>query len=313
MPSSFISLSFFVARFCLPFFAVCLAHAQNDPAARRLLLDAALSGDAIVAVGERGTIIRSSDNGRSWKRMSSPASATLTGISFVDGGATGFAAGHGAAVLMTTDGGVSWSKVFQGPKLDQSFLDIVATDSRHVLAVGAYGFCMASSDGGKNWSPINPQDSDLHYNRIYRISSNSLWIVGEQGSVLNSADGGQHWDRRAIGYDGSLFGFLATQDDTLLCFGLRGNVFRSSSSDPSKWERIPTGASGLIATGIRLRDGTILLAGQSRLFLVSTDGGRSFKSWNPGLTTGIAELLQAPDGSILAFGEAGVSVLPSLR
>jgi hypothetical protein len=54
-----------------------------------------------------------------------------------------------------------------------------------------------------------------------------------------------------------------------------------------------------------------VLAGQARAFLVSRDGGKSFAPWAPGLTTGIAQLLEAPDGTLLAFGEAGVSILPT--
>ena len=67
----------------------------------------------------------------------------------------------------------------------------------------------------------------------------------------------------------------------------------------------------LFATAVRLRSGVIVVAGQARSFAVSRDDGRSFAPWSPGLTTAVAELLEAADGTLLAFGEQGVTRLPA--
>ena len=53
-------------------------------AARSLLLDASLNGHVIIAVGERGAIIRSADSGETWEAIVSPTDATLTGVSFAN-------------------------------------------------------------------------------------------------------------------------------------------------------------------------------------------------------------------------------------
>src|SRR5690349_19265154 len=53
-------------------------------AARGLLLDAVLNGHVIMAVGERGAIVRSVDSGETWETIASPTLATLTGISFAN-------------------------------------------------------------------------------------------------------------------------------------------------------------------------------------------------------------------------------------
>lgn len=293
----------------LPF--VCFLHAQADPAASRLLLDAAFSGEAIIAVGERGTIIRSEDHGRSWNRMQTPDSATLTGVAFSEDGVSGWAVGHGASILASKDRGKTWTRAYQGPKADQAFLDVAVIDQTRIIAVGAYGLCVLSSDGGKTWLAANPQDSDLHYNKIAGGLGSTLWLVGEQGTLLRSSDSARSWEKRTVGYDGSLFGFLSLKEGACLCFGLRGHAFLCGSDNAATWEKIPTGTSGLIATGLQLKDGTIVLAGQSRLFLLSHDGGKTFSVWKQELTTAVAELLQARNGSLLAFGEAGVSRLPS--
>lgn len=314
LPASRRSLAINDFLFCvfLLLSAACSSAAQKDPASGRLLLDAALSGDAILAVGERGTVLRSEDHGRSWQRAKAPDTATLTGVAFAPNGIEGWAVGHGAVILATKDNGRTWTKAFQGPKPDQSFLDIAVLDSKRIMAVGAYGFAMLSNDGGTSWHPFAPQDADLHYNRIVSLGTDALWIVGEQGTLLQSSDGGQSWKRSPLGYDGSLFGFFKAGNGALFCFGLRGHAFLSDASVPTSWMPLKTGTTGLIATGLQLKDGTLVFAGQSRLFLISNDGGRTLQHWDTGLTTAVAELLEAKNGALLAIGEAGVTQLPPL-
>jgi photosystem II stability/assembly factor-like uncharacterized protein len=55
---------------------------------RMLLLGAAEAGASLIAVGERGTILHSTNDGQSWTNRPSPTQATLTAVKFSrDGGA----------------------------------------------------------------------------------------------------------------------------------------------------------------------------------------------------------------------------------
>ena len=284
--------------------------AQSDPAARMLLLGATVVARDIVAVGERGAILRSDDSGRTWQRMSAPPTATLTAVAFAPQGQRGWAVGHDATILGTDDGGRTWTRQYQGENLETSFLDVCALDKLHAIAVGAYGQCLATTDGGKTWTPRRPIEEDQHLNRIVAGPTGTLFIAGERGLLLRSTDRGVHWTRLDTTYDGSFYGLLALDGTAVLAHGLRGRIYRSED-DGATWRLVPTEQRVMLATGVRLRSGLIVLAGQARAFLVSRDGGRSFAPWEPGLTTGVAQLLEAPDGTLLAFGEAGVSILPA--
>src|SRR5262245_18082977 len=81
-----------------------------DVAPRMLLLDGALAGSEVVVVGERGTILCSADNARTWQAAASPTPATLTAVAFADNGKHGWAVGHDALILATADGGRTWQK-----------------------------------------------------------------------------------------------------------------------------------------------------------------------------------------------------------
>jgi len=280
-------------------------------AARMLLLDGAIVGPDVIAVGERGTILRSPDHGAGWHRVPSPTAATLTGVSFATPTAPrlGWAVGHDALILATADGGRTWTKQYQGADLQDSFLDVLAVDDLRVIAVGAYGLALVTANGGKTWEKRTFTAEDTHFNRISRGPAGTLYLAGERGTLLRSDDVGETWKRIAAPYDGSFFGVLPLDRHTLIAHGLRGHIYLSAD-DGASWRMIPTPEPGLLATGLRLKGSPLVFAGQARTLIVSRDHGQSFTALDGALSTGVAELLELPDGNVLALGEAGATVLP---
>ena len=67
--------------------------------------------------------------------------------------------------------------------------------------------------------------------------------------------------------------------------------------------------SVLLAATLQLKSNFLVLAGHARVVLVSRDYGKSVKLWTVPLSTAIAELLETPDGRVLALGEAGATLL----
>ena len=275
-------------------------------AANMLLLDAAIVGDAVVAVGERGTILRSFDHATTWTAATAPASTTLTGVSFADG-RRGWAVGHDALILSTNDGAATWAKQWQGENLSDSFLDVLALDENRVLAVGAYGLFCATNDAGKTWTRRKVIADDYHLNRISRGPTGTLYLAGEHGTLLRSTDAGVQWAPIPTPYDGSFYGILPLGQRTLLAYGLRGRAYRSTD-DGKTWAAVLTGKTALLATAIERRDKSIVIGGQIRALLVSSDAGETFAAQNFGTSTGIAELIELPNGELLTLGEAGAQI-----
>ena len=277
---------------------------------RMLLLDGAVVGPEIVVVGERGTILRSADNARTWQRAAVPATATLTGVTFAPGTSRGWAVGHDALILATVDGGKSWSQQYQGENLQDSFLDVLAVDAGHVIAVGAYGLFASTRDGGKTWTRRKLGADDYHFNRLSAGPSGTLYLAGEHGTLLRSVDGGETWHAIRTPYDGSFYGIVPLDRRTLLAHGLRGRLYRSID-DGATWEAVATPQPVLLAAAVRLKSESVLIAGQARTLLVSRDYGKSTTAFAAGLTTAIAELVELPDSRVLALGEDGATILPA--
>lgn len=290
--------------------AACAADVLVTP--RMLLLDGAIVGTAAIAVGERGTILRSTDQGGSWRRLASPTRATLTGVSFAAQAAPrlGWAVGHDAIILHTSDGGQTWAKQFQGDNLQDSLLDVLALDAQRVIAVGAYGLALVTTDGGQTWRKRTFIADDFHFNRISRAPGGVLYLAGERGTLLRSADLGETWQPLAAPYEGSFYGVLPLDRRTLLAYGLRGHAYLSAD-DGATWRPLPAPAPVLLATAVKLRNNDLVLAGQARALFVSRDQGRTLQAAPGALPTALAELLELPDGRLLALGEAGATVLPA--
>jgi photosystem II stability/assembly factor-like uncharacterized protein len=277
-----------------------------------LLLDGAMAGPTIVVVGERGAVFRSTDEARTWRPALTPSRATLTGVSFALDGKTGWAVGHDAIILATTNAGETWTRQFQGENLQDSFLDVLALSDTQALAVGAYGLGMRTLDGGKTWARQKIIAEDHHLNRISRGPTGTLYLAGERGVLLRSADQGESWTPIPTPYTGSFYGVLPLDRRTLLAYGLRGRVYRSID-DGAGWQLIETPEPTLVATAACLRGNTILLGGSGRAVWRSADYGKTIvpsAGEKSGFTGAIAEMLELPNGAVLTLGEAGAALHP---
>jgi photosystem II stability/assembly factor-like uncharacterized protein len=282
----------------------------SDTASRELLLDGAVvGGNQIIVVGERGAILRSADSGRTWQAAASPTRATLTAVTFafLTAPRLGWAVGHDAQILATTDAGATWTKQFQGENLQDSFLDVIALDAQRVIAVGAYGLFLVTTDGGKTWKRQKITPDDYHFNRISRGSSGTLYLAGEHGTLLRSGDAGATWTSIAAPYDGSFYGILPLAGRTLLAHGLRGRIFLSND-DGGSWRLIATPSEGLLACAVKLKSNYVLFAGQARTMFLSRDGQTVTTVFEPP-GSAIAEMLEMPDGNLLTLGEMGATVI----
>ena len=171
---------------------------------RLLLIDAARAGPRLVAVGDRGAIVLSDDDGKSWRAAQAPAAPLLTAVAF-DGDA-GLAVGHDSIVLASRDRGETWSQAFAAPAEQRPLLDVLWRDAQHAIAIGAYGAYYESADAGRTWTARKVIPDDKHLNALVDAGGGRLVIVGEAGTILVSPDGGATWKPVESPYKGSLFG-----------------------------------------------------------------------------------------------------------
>lgn len=284
-----------------------------------LLLDIVHAGKRLVAVGERGHILYSDNDGANWEQAKVPTRQMLTAVFFVDD-KHGWAVGHDALVLATTDGGVTWVKQFEDLQREAPLLDLWFTDLQHGFAIGAYGALLETTDGGSTWEDVSDRldnEDAYHLNAITEVKDTGLFVVGEMGSLFRSTDNGETWETLEGPYQGSLFGVLATgEPQSLLVYGLRGHLFRSADGGDS-WQQVQlnTASGGTLEFGLAnaalLDDGSIVVVGHGGSVLRSSDHGRSFSVFNRPDRVSLAAVTAAADGTLILVGQGGVRLTSS--
>lgn len=196
-------------------------------AAHNRLLDLAVAGSQLVAVGEQGVILNSAD-GQTWTQVQSPVNGMLTRLRFQDE-RRGWALGYEASILQTTDAGQTWA-VRHYDASARPLYDLLFIDAQRGIAVGGYGSILTTDDGGQTWTAQDSELADLgmHLNVILQLGDGSVLVAGERGLMARSIDAGASWQLLDFPYAGSIFGALAVGDQGLLAYGMRGKVFEAA-------------------------------------------------------------------------------------
>jgi photosystem II stability/assembly factor-like uncharacterized protein len=147
-------------------------------------------------------IHRSTDGGGSWTRVWRSEDRVITGT--WGAGDTILAVGSRRTIIRSADGGATWTTVLgkRSPPLRQPggspadtdpspYLRSVAGSGSTVVAVGAGGAMLRSTDGGATWGDV---DSGTMHHLSAIWGSDSLFVaVGSAGTILVSRDGGARW------------------------------------------------------------------------------------------------------------------------
>lgn len=278
---------------------------------RALFLDIASAGQRLVAVGERGLIVFSDDQGKHWQQASVPVAVSLTAVDFASP-SLGWAVGHSGVILHTRDGGESWHKQLDGEQAaalamaeaqqaaankpedeiiqgylsaakwllkegaDKPFLDLHFLNENKGIVVGAYGLLLRTEDGGNTWSSQITASANPMGMNLYAIgeAEGTLYIVGEQGFFAASTNEGASFEAIATPYEGTWFVVSHTADKHIFLGGLRGNAYRYQPEFKRFHEvNINTGTS--FNSVLKLSDGRLLFVDQSGKILESSDHGAS--------------------------------------
>jgi photosystem II stability/assembly factor-like uncharacterized protein len=288
---------------------------ESAKAAKSLILDVVHAGARLVAVGDRGHIVYSDDQGKTWTQAKVPTRQLLTAVYFVDD-KNGWAVGHDAQILASADGGLTWTKQFEDLARESPLLDVWFKDASSGFAVGAYGTLLETTDGGKHWEDVSDRldnEDQFHLNAIAAVKDAGLFIVGESGSMFRSADDGQTWEKLEGPYEGSLFGVIGTaQPQTLLAYGLRGNLYRSTDFG-SNWEQVELKAArGALEFGLSggtlLEDGSIVIVGNGGSVISSSDNGETFSVFNRPDRISLSSVTAAGNGNLILTGQGGLHI-----
>jgi photosystem II stability/assembly factor-like uncharacterized protein len=306
--------------------------------ARAYLTGIARAGKRLVAVGERGIVVLSDDDGATWRQASVPVSVTLAAVQFPTP-TQGWAVGHSGVVLHSADGGATWTRQLDGVQAaqlvlrdaqsgqggdawlaeaqrlvadgpDKPFLGLHFSDANNGFIVGAYNLAFRTRDGGKTWTPFGHRLDNPKASHLYAVESSgsTVLIAGEQGVLLRSTDDGATFARIALPYRGSFFA-LTLEGDNAVVAGLGGNAFASHDRGAT-WTALALPAP-VSVTAAHLEGGRLLMANQAGMLMAGPAGASAVAPLNMPALPQPNDLVALPGGAILTVGAAGAIRLPA--
>ncbi|MCD4698151.1 MAG: T9SS type A sorting domain-containing protein, partial [Bacteroidales bacterium] len=153
--------------------------------------------DRMIAVGEGSTVMISEDAGESWDFYYHPANMNNgyfgKCIYFLNQN-TGFIAGLGQTILITTNGGYDWEMVYTSGVYNWvSYESICFIDENKGFAVGVNSTILKTNDGGNSWYEVET-GFEFSFNSIAFCDQLNGFIVGSSGEyILKTNDGGITW------------------------------------------------------------------------------------------------------------------------
>lgn len=327
------SIALFAAAFAFSF----VSHSVAEPAAalimpkvsKSLLLDVKAIGGKLVAVGERGHVLLSHDNGKSWQQSPVPTAQALTAVYFLTD-QQAWAAGHDGNIVYSEDGGETWvlqrnGLVAQAERNEYKLKEARANLQRlkrmadRGAEVDARGediaeqideaeYQVASAQRKMQEKAIAPPLMDIWF-----VDDKRGWAVGAFGTFLATADGGNTWDdisdEIADSIDGYHLNAVIGAPDGFLVIAGEGGYINVSHDFGDTWQQVDIDSESTVFGIAGSKDGSLIIAtGLRGVTWRSEDKGETWVELNPAVDYSLSNVVLKGD-TVLMVGAGGTIVL----
>ncbi|HZP42182.1 MAG TPA: YCF48-related protein [Candidatus Binatia bacterium] len=239
------------------------------------------------AVGNFGTIVHTTDGGRTWQLRESGTTNPLFSVDFADA-AHGWVVGTEAVIFHTADAGRTWIRQRTPIGREKPLFKVAALDPATAWVVGDWGAIAVTHDGGATWEDRSLPDDVVLYDVTFPDRRHGF-IAGEFGTLLATADGGVTWEKRNVGLEKTLFGIGFADAERGWAVGIDGLIVRTV--DGGRTWSVQRGAAesgsvediGFMETlknpgfyAVRVQGRTGVVVGDTGTLLTSADGGETW-------------------------------------
>ncbi len=138
------------------------------------------------AVGDSGTILKTTDGGTNWTKLTAPTNQHLRGVAALDANHV-VVVGSGGAIKRSSDGGNNWTSDTTG---SSAYLkDVAMVDWNNGWAVGANGTVLHTNDGATWNQQISPAVADVQ--AVGAANTLTAWAAGENSLLMHTTTGGE--------------------------------------------------------------------------------------------------------------------------
>jgi photosystem II stability/assembly factor-like uncharacterized protein len=238
-----------------------------------------------MAVGEFGTIIRTTDGGSTWTQCASRTSAHLYDFWFT-GPDQGFAVGDHGTVLVTSDGGQTWNPqdLFPGVSPKPVITSVYFADADHGFLGMSNGGILRTTDGGFTWPDTCTSGGSSVNEFHFTTPASGIAMLDDLFKI--TADGGQTWSTQPFPQGTQLLDMDFPNPDTGYIVASDG-IYRTLSAGQEWALMSPLPGAGI--TAVSFSSGLHGWTGSDQASYHTCDGGATWcrtdlPDPSPGLT-----------------------------
>ena len=283
---------------------------QLPLAKQAVMLDLEAHENNVFAVGERGIILRSTDEGASWEQLESPIDVTLTGISF-SSDKEGWIVGHESTILHSTDGGATWTIKRYKPEEEKFYMSVNFVSSQIGYVLGTDGELWVTEDAGKSWDVSILSVEEWYQNHLFAIEKlgKTAIVAAERGGVFYSEDGLTNWQVVPSPYEGSFFGVDKVANHYLI-FGMSGQLYLIKPGS-LEWIKINTKTDQFLLDSVATADKKlVLVVGRGGVILVLNGKGELVKKIEDSSRVDYTAVTILRGSAYLASMAGGIRTIP---
>ena len=283
---------------------------QLPLAKQAVMLDLEAHENNVFAVGERGIILRSTDEGASWEQLESPIDVTLTGISF-SSDKEGWIVGHESTILHSIDGGATWAINSYKPEDEKFYMSVNFVTPQLGYVQGTDGELWVTEDAGKSWDVSILSVEEWYQNHLFAIETigETALVAAERGGVFYSEDGLTDWQPVPSPYDGSFFGVNKVANQYLI-FGMSGQLYLIKPGT-LEWVKINTETDQFLLDSVATADKQlVLVVGRGGVVLVLNKKGELVKKTEDSSRVDYTAVTVLGETVYLASMAGGVRTMP---
>ncbi|HMS33076.1 MAG TPA: YCF48-related protein [Ignavibacteria bacterium] len=270
------------------------------------------------AAGSLGTIIKTTDGGKSWSTNASNTLQDLSEIYFINK-YEGFSVGSSGTILKTNDCGKLWSAVASGTS---GYLhDIIFTGRSTGYCAGLNGIILKSKDKGNSWSKLVTGTSAPLF--CLDFLNGNTGAAGGYNIIIKTTDGGKSWDNQDLDYAkvGAVAGICFLNNQTIYAAGnVAGGAFCKTTDGGFSWKinslglpNVFDGSVDLVRSMSFLNSKYGYIVTDFGTILKTTDGGNSWlrdSSFRPSYTKlSVMYDIQITDSSHINISGSGGTVI----
>ena len=260
------------------------------------------------AVGNNGTILKTTDTGVTWESLNTGVTVNLKGI-YQPASNQFWAAGDAGTVIVTSDAGSTW--MLRSPPTTTNLSDIFARGSGTAYVIGETGTCFFSTDWGMNWeSRLVPTSEDLNAG-IGPTSGTSLHALvgGNNGVIYKTIDAGVNWDTISSGTTNNIYGFGFGANGRVFAVGAGGTLLMSTSAG-NTWQaiQVPTSEDLHSLSSSGQNSNWLVVCGSNGTVIKSTNAGDTWYLQSTPTTETLSSALAATNSIHFAVGNNGIVI-----